>query len=415
MNDLKQSEEPEGHSTGISPADRKKTQEDVAIQNAQSLKTLERAIAFSQGRFSLILVRCNYGHLRQRILEQLRRYSNQIQELVLSEAKLFSAIQAELGSKQPGALMVLGLESLTAVDDLLISTNRLRDEFPKSFSFPLVLWLNDEVLPKMVKLAPDFYSWAGVPIQFALATDELIELVQQALELLFSELLDAGAERFVDNASLNLHIGTGSFELESALKELQSRGCYQPELEASQQFIWGRDAYTKNQMERSRELYEQSLAFWQSSKGEPSRGEPSRPYLEGQACLLFHLGLWWRKYVVLHPEEYQTNYRRAQNYYQQCVEVLQKVNRPELAAKFINSLAEVLLQLGQWDELETIAKAAVVLHQNYPDFIQLADAYAFLAEAASAQGRWSQTQQYTETALRTIRSYATSSLNTRCR
>ena len=412
MNDLRQSEEPEGRSTGVSPADMEKKQEDVASQNERSLKTLERAIAFSHGRFSLILVRCNYGHLRQRILEQLReRCSNQIQELVLPDAKLFSTIQAELDSKQPGALMVLGLESLTAVDDLLISTNQLRDEFAKSFSFPLVLWLNDQVLPKLVKLAPDFYSWAGVPIKFALATDELVELVQQALEFLLTKLLDAGADRFIDNASLNLDIGTGSFELESALKELQSRGCHQPELEASQQFIWGRDAYAKHQMERSRELYEQSLAFWQSGRG----ASDSRPYLEWQACLLFHLGLWWRRYVVLHPEEHQTTYRQAQNYYQQCVEVLQKVNRPELAAKFINSLAEVLFQLGQWDELETIAKAAVVLHQNYPDFIQLANAYAFLAEAASAQGRWSQTQQYTETALRTIRSYATSSLNAHCR
>lgn len=52
-------------------------------------------------------------------------------------------------------------------------------------------------------------------------------------------------------------------EIESALEELHSQGYSEPELEASQQFISGRDAYSKSQMERSRQLYEQSLTFWE--------------------------------------------------------------------------------------------------------------------------------------------------------
>ncbi|MUG95385.1 hypothetical protein F7734_24675 [Scytonema sp. UIC 10036] len=75
--------------------------------------------------------------------------------------------------------------------------------------------------------------------------------------------METGGDRFLDNAALN--IGMDAAEIESALEELHNRGCYEPELEASQQFISGRDAHSKNQMERSRQLYEQSLVFWEQS------------------------------------------------------------------------------------------------------------------------------------------------------
>lgn len=368
--------------------------EDVAAHNERSLKTLERVIALSQGRFSLILVRCNYAHVRERVREQLLKCcSVEIRPLLLPESAktLYTTIKAELGSEQPAALMVLGLESVVALDDLLTSTNQVRDEFRKSFSFPLLLWINDEVLQKLVKLAPDFYSWAGVPIKIAIATDELIEFLKQEADSLFDKVLDAGADRFVDNAALNLGMGAGKrFELESALKELESRGCNQPALEASQQFIFGRDAYANNQMERAQQLYEQSLTFWKQNHD-----------LERQACLLFHLGLRWRRYAVMHRAEYKTACDRARDYYQQCVEVLQQANRPDLAAKFINALAEVLQQLEQWDELETVAKAAVALHKTYPNPIRLARAYGFLAEVAIAQSLWVKAKQYAEMALQT--------------
>jgi hypothetical protein len=47
--------------------------EDIALYNEQSLKALDRAIALSRGEFSLVLVRCNYKRLRDRMLQQLRK------------------------------------------------------------------------------------------------------------------------------------------------------------------------------------------------------------------------------------------------------------------------------------------------------------------------------------------------------
>ena len=391
--------------------------ENVKAENERSLNTLQRAIALAQGRFSLILVHCNYVHLREQLLQQL---PVEIRQLFLPESAktLYATIAAEVEQQQPAALMVLGLESVKAIDDLLTSSNRVRDEFRKSFAFPLVLWVNNQVLQKLVKLAPDFYTWAGTPIQFINPTDDLIQFLQQEADELFTKILDAGAERFVDNVDLDLSLGTGKrWEIESALLELQSRGYSQPELEANQQFILGRDAYVNNQMERSRQLYEQSLAFWQQQTDNKQKNAPSSPSSPSsptphsplptphslrQACLLFHLGLWWRRYAVLHRAEYKTACRHARDYYQQCIEILQQANRSDLTAKFINSLGEVLQQLGEWDELETIAKAAADLHQIYPDSIRLANAYAMLAEVALAKCHWDTAKEYAETALQQI-------------
>lgn len=46
---------------------------DVAAYNERSLNTLDRAIAFSRGEFSLVLVRCNYKRLRDRLMRELKK------------------------------------------------------------------------------------------------------------------------------------------------------------------------------------------------------------------------------------------------------------------------------------------------------------------------------------------------------
>ncbi|GAB1538974.1 hypothetical protein NUACC21_16390 [Scytonema sp. NUACC21] len=391
--------------------------EEISVQNERSLATLIRAIVRSQGRFALILVRCNYAHLQERILEELRQNPQlHILEITLdkSATNLYSIIQAKLAtdglslpSSVANAIMVMGLQSVTRIDDVLISMNRVRDDFPQNFSFPVVIWINDLVLQKFIKLAPDFYTYAGVPIKFAISTTELIQVLQKKADGLFSKILETGGDSFLDNAALK--IGMDAAEIESALEELHTQGCYEPELEASQQFISGRDAYSNNQMERSRQLYEQSLAFWEQREQKNSKDStpsltPSLtpPYTEQQACLLFHLGLWWRRYAVLHRAEYDTACRQAESYYQRCVEILQQAKRSDLVAQFINPWGEVLQQLARWDDLETVANTAIQLHLTYPNPIRLANAYGFLAEVALGKSNWEDTTQYAATALEAI-------------
>ena len=149
--------------------------EDPDDNNNRSIRTLLRAITLASGRrFSLILVRCNYATLQEEILQRLREESPVvIREFVLppSAETLYTAIKTEIGDEQLSALMVLGLENVTDLDRLLLAANKVRDEFSKSFQFPLVLWLTDRVLKKLIRVSPDFHNWAVTPISFFFTTD----------------------------------------------------------------------------------------------------------------------------------------------------------------------------------------------------------------------------------------------------
>src|SRR5919202_6107534 len=100
---------------------------EIAADNDRSLMALARAIELSQGQFSLVFVRCNYAMVRERMLQRLQEISPyKIQKLVLPQTvkTLFTTIQETLGDEQPSALIVLGLESVVALDDLLAATNQ---------------------------------------------------------------------------------------------------------------------------------------------------------------------------------------------------------------------------------------------------------------------------------------------------
>jgi hypothetical protein len=50
----------------------------------------------------------------------------------------------------------------------------MRDEFRKQFQFPLVLWVNDEILRKLLLLAPDLKDWAATTIRIDLPDHVLV-------------------------------------------------------------------------------------------------------------------------------------------------------------------------------------------------------------------------------------------------
>ncbi|MEQ9670692.1 hypothetical protein [Coleofasciculus sp. G2-EDA-02] len=136
--------------------------------NGQSLRKLARAIVMSQGHFALILVCCKFSPQPLCVLNQLQELSSlPIQGVRLhpSVDTLFTAILTALDEPPPPALVVFGLDSVVAVDQVLSATNLVREEFRKQFPFPLVLWIDDRILQKMIRLAPDFKSWAANPIR----------------------------------------------------------------------------------------------------------------------------------------------------------------------------------------------------------------------------------------------------------
>ncbi|MGL5064750.1 MAG: AAA family ATPase [Microcoleus sp.] len=455
---------------------------ETASYNDRSIKTLVRSIAMSQKQFSLILARCNYRQLRQQMAQRLRQESPlNVQDIVLpaSVKTLYTTLLANTPHRSPkqinaGALMVFGLESVVALDELLASTNQVRDEFRKNFSCPIVLWVTDDIVTKMIRLAPDFKSWAAATIKFEMASDELIDFLARQANTIFSlgaldreattdtarrEGNESGIEPRspADNkgfsfssqesprnsptansptcdtvsysplspgSTIDLALGSLSRrELELALKDLQNRGQeLEPTLEASLQFVLGRDYYVSDLTETALVHFQQSLAFWQMQTGnwELENWEhllretkvvataptphfcsvvPNILFLEREGIVLFHIALCHRLQAARNPAASRQLWEQAWIALEQSKNAFSVADRPELVAEVTAHLGEVLQRLEAWGELQALAENSLQLHFTYGTPSQLAQDYGFLAEVALQESRWSQARQLAELAL----------------
>lgn len=407
---------------------------DFSLYNERSLQTLDRAIALSQDHFSLILVRCNYASLQARMVERLAALCREevslqrrpLHSLYLPThvTTLYTTIQEALIEPKPLALSIFGLESVAALEQVLSASNQVRDEFRKRFEFPLILWVNEEVLSALIRFAPDFKSWAATSIKFELETTELLEFLQQQAGKLFPSLLELGAtETGYEWCIPEPMSDRDRRELEAAIKDLQGRGiALDPDLEASVEFLLGRDEYARDRLESAFSHYQHSLSLWQQQSGEtlsifldspldpavaqpftpatPPSEDPNATALQCLAVVLFHLGLLYCRHAQLHQAKCHQYWEQAREYLERCIEILDRCDREDLLAKFITLLGEVLARLQRWDELQDVAQKAIGLHENQP--IPLARDRGFLAEVALAKGEWEIGQTYAQKAIETL-------------
>ncbi|MEH2040959.1 nSTAND1 domain-containing NTPase, partial [Nostoc sp.] len=354
--------------------------ENLAFDNEHSLQTLVRTITLSQGEFSLILLRCNYADLRQRMVERLRQLSPvHIHEITLfaSVKTLYTNIREQHLDEQPPALMVFGLESVKDIDTVLTSANQVREEFRKNFPFPILLWVNDQVLQKFIRLATDLENWATI-IEFENSTDELVNFLQQKSD-----------EIFTGDITPNPQICR---ELETARKDLQNRGeVLEPALQASLEFVLGLNDYLHDEIDSALTHYQQSLGFWRQSN-----------YLERQGILLVNIASAYNRQSEKNQTENQRYWQESKNYLQQAIEIFEQAQRSDLVAKHITKLGEVLRRLQAWPELQSLVEKSLPLHQNYGTPLQLAKDYGFLAEVALEQSRWDEAHQLAGQALQIL-------------
>lgn len=149
--------------------------QDGKVNAMVPVQRLVRAIQVSQGEFSLLLACCHSTVKQTQILHLLKEFCpTEIKEISLPPAAetFYTTVNDLLGSTRPQALIVKGLESVTAINQLIVSTNLMRDELRKRFQYPLILWVNDEILQKLVWLAPDLKNWAACTIRFDLPNEQ---------------------------------------------------------------------------------------------------------------------------------------------------------------------------------------------------------------------------------------------------
>lgn len=107
----------------ILPKNASNPEEDIIARNQISIETLCRAIIFGEGEFSLILVQCNYETLRRQMVTELQKVCTiKIKEIYLppSTSKIYDTVQTLLDGEIPSALMVFGIEYITALDEAIV-------------------------------------------------------------------------------------------------------------------------------------------------------------------------------------------------------------------------------------------------------------------------------------------------------
>ena len=375
----------------------------VATDNQRSLSTLRRAIEMSWGQFSLILVRCNYVALQEKVTQQLEDsegLSAPLKKVSLPDSvtTLFSSLEPEIDSFAFSALVVFGLESVEAIDTLLVAANQVRDEFRKHFSFPLVLWITDEILQKLTRFAPDFKSWASTSIKFDLSSQELIQLWQQTIDSSINKLMEAGATKFLSNQSLDLGPSNHRRQsLEFARADLKLAQIeLKPLLEAAWYLILGRDAYVNQQIEKALHLYKQSLNFLQVAKREGTKESETN---EIYVLVLFHMALCHCHQAVKSNSCTHPQWEQGKKCFQMAIELFAIENHLEWVAELTIKLSEVLQQTQCWEELQAVTLLSLKQSATYNSTQRLGRAYGFLAQVALANSDYAEAKSLAENAL----------------
>ncbi|MGM3308750.1 eIF2A-related protein [Anabaena sp. WFMT] len=358
-------------------------QESPPGNNDNSLRTILRAINFSQGQLSLIFLRCNYAKLRQQIAAQLKEVSSiPIREITLPESSksLYNNISQELADEQPQAVMISGLDSVKNIDAILSLSNQIREEFRKNFPFPILIWIDDQILKKIIRVAPDLENWGSI-IDFENDTDDLIDLLQETTEEIFNHDVTPNPQVYK--------------EIESAHQDLQDRGeDINPEIQAGLDLAFGLREYQQDHLDNALIYYQRSREFWQIHN-----------HLERHGMALVKISSAYTRKAEISNTENKEDWQNARDNLQQALEIFEQAERLDLVIEYNNHLGEILRQLKSWNDLESFAQKSLKLYENLSPNLAgkgvrgLGQNYGFLAEVALKNKEWLKANQYAQKAL----------------
>ena len=365
----------------------------LSSSNQDALRSLIRSIERSQGTFSLILARCNYRMLRDRVrtaLNQQLRVPFQEVNLTPYSPTLYTAIGQTLGGKSPTAVIVNGLETVKDLDTFLRVANQSREEFRNNLACPIVIWVTDSLLNRLIRDATDFESWASVTLEFETDLSELTQFVEQTADMIFEQLLNSRENIFLDNQALALDQKSPlRAELRTACEEIhQYLDPLPAAVAASSQFILGRVA--DNNTAAARQHYERSLELWQQVGHQERYGH-----------VQFYLGLWWGNYAARHLQDRTAGLQKSRACLEAAIQTFETTEQPHWVAQFINYLGEVLHRQEDWPALDEVAHKAFNLHQRFCDYFRQAKALGFMAAVAIAHQKWVQAEYHANLALST--------------
>ncbi|MDZ8260361.1 MAG: ribosome assembly protein 4, partial [Nostoc sp. ChiQUE01b] len=350
-------------------------------ENEKGLQQLAWAIESSVGQFKLILARCNYASLRDRLISRLQEICQvEIRVLAVQQSNrtLYTAIQEEFGEEIPACVMVVGLESVQNLSVMLTSANQVREEFRKNFAFPLVLWIDDEIYKQLIQLAPDLESWATTR-NFDISTQELVDFIIQTANQWFSNNL-----KFSVNVYLKLEK-----ELEAAQRDLIKKpDIYNLDIQANLESLLGLIKQINNQKDSALQHYHKAYQLWQQNHN-----------LEKQAKVIEEISFCYYLKALKHQDINCQDWQTTWHYLQEYINFINQFPSPDLITNAVVKFGNILRDLKKWEILQSLSKQALVIHQNNKQPRELAKDYGFLAEVALAQNNWVKANQLVKQAL----------------
>ncbi|MFW9264674.1 NACHT and WD repeat domain-containing protein, partial [Nostoc sp. CALU 546] len=348
----------------------------------RSLKQLAWAIESSVGQFKLILARCNYASLRDRLISKLREICQvEIRILAVQQSNrtLYTAIQEEFGAEMPACVMVVGLESVQNLSVMLTSANQVREEFRKNFTFPLVLWIDDEIYKQLIQLAPDLESWATTR-DFVISTQELVDFIIETANQWFSNNL---------KFSLDVYIKLEN-ELEAAQRYLLDKpDIYNLEIQANLESLLGFVKQIILYHDSAIEHYHKALELWQQSNN-----------LERQVKIIGEIVFCYYLKAFKHQDINHPDWQATWHYIQEYINFISRLRSPDLIANSVVKFGDILRDLQKWEMLHSLSEQALLIHQTNKQPRELAKDYGFLAEVALAQKNWVKANQLVKQALK---------------
>ncbi len=353
----------------------------LAENYQKALRQLAWAIENSQGNFKLMLAKCNYGSLRSRLidrLEELCQIEISILQLKDCETKLFAAIHREFANNSPAALMVLGLDSVRELPQILANANQVRGDFRKHFSFPLILWINDDIYRQLIEYAPDLESWATSK-SFPITKDELANY-----------LIDTANKWFNNDLTLNKDVClTLKSELEATQEYFQDDNSFDnSELEADLESLLGEVEKFGNQPQVAIEHYQTSLKFWRQVNNIERQAK-----ILAEICVCYYLKVKFLKHI----DNNHSAWLDTRNSIQEYLDLIHENPEKDLIKNYSPKIGKIFRDLQDWEAIKEIFNQSLTRHQAENKQLDLARDYGFLAEAAlgekNPQGAYNYVQQ----------------------
>jgi WD40 repeat protein len=368
------------------------TSANISPENEDLLQELSMTLDMYEGEFKLLLARCNYQDLRDRLIIRLKEIHPQpIHEIRLprSQKDLYNHIISQVPSETPAALSIVGLDELDDLQAALLDLNINREMFRNHCPYPIVWWISDAVHKRIIRVAPDFESWTTT-LDFEISTDELLNSLHDGSEALFSHVLAPSEVPFFKKLGQIHRLGSIlCSELETALKDLGDRGLnLEPKLQANLNFIRGLDTLPPNNSpEKALQYLQASFNYWQEIQD-----------LERCGLLINQIGQV--NYTIADAEKYRVpNWELARSGFQSAVDFFEKINRADFVANIIIRLFVTAYRMSDWDAVEAIVQKALPLHQEFYEPYHLSLDYRYLAEVALQKQEWETARKHGKMAL----------------